>query len=209
MATPLTGGHVQMTGASLSFMASAPWTLHRFTRDEYAMLIDLNIKCELIDGEIIDVSPMRHRHAFVVAKLLRLVSNASPATVFVSGQTPIILDDYSEPEPDVWASLLSESVLATRKPNGNELTLLVEVSETTYVFDRNRKLPAYAAASVPVVWLVDLTRNVVEVHTQPSGPVYSQPSGPVYSQLTTLSINDELTLPWGPTLSIAEFLTPS
>jgi Uma2 family endonuclease len=183
-------------------MSSAPWSVHRFTRDEYATLTELHTKCELIDGEIIDVSPMRHRHAFVVADLVRLLSPlAVEQQLFLSCQTPVVLDDYSEPEPDLWLSALPRAILATRKPNGDELTLVIEVSDTSFMLDRNRKLPAYAAANVPEVWIVDLSRNVVEVH--------SHPSGSTYGELTTLTLADQLTIPGGATLSIAEFLTPS
>jgi len=51
--------------------------------------------------------------------------------------------------------------------------LVVEVSDTSYRFDRQVKVPIYARAGIPEVWIVDLTREVVEVFREPDGRSYA------------------------------------
>jgi Uma2 family endonuclease len=173
---------------------------HRWTRDEYLALADLGLelRCELIEGEIIDGSPMQVRHAYATTRLLRLLSTAAPEPLQVGSQTPIVLGDDSEPEPDMWVAHISNAVMAVRKPEPADLDLVVEVAETSYLFDRNRKLPLYARHGIPVVWIVDLRRDVVEVH--------SEPDGPAYRSLVTVAMGGVVGLPWGGSLDVAEFI---
>jgi Uma2 family endonuclease len=176
---------------------------HRWTRHEYLALADLglDLRCELIEGEIIDVSPMRVRHSYTVAKLTALLlDSVDRATHFVGSQVPIVIGDDSEPEPDVWVAHAPDAVMARRKPEPADLSLVVEVAETSYLFDRNRKLPLYARGGVPLVWIVDLARDVVEVHRDPDGDTYRS--------LVTVERSGTVELPWGGGLAVADFIPP-
>jgi Uma2 family endonuclease len=82
----------------------------------------------------------------------------------VGSRTPILLDDESEPDPDL-------TVFRRRKrtthPLPADLLLLVEVSDTTLDYVRNWKFPRYAAAGIPEAWLFDVVAGILERHTEP------------------------------------------
>jgi Uma2 family endonuclease len=60
-----------------------------------------------------------------------------------------------------------------RHPRPGEVLLLVEVSDSTVEYDRNKKMPLYAEAEIPEVWLVNVQNETVEIHTRPRGGVFS------------------------------------
>jgi Uma2 family endonuclease len=172
---------------------------HRFTREEYQLLAPSGMRSELLDGEIVDVSPMKEPHAYTVMSLDEVLRASLDRSRFSLGaQIPIVLSDYSEPEPDVWVARRPRKDFAGRKAVPEDLVLVVEVSDSSYMVDRNKKLPLYAAAGVSLVWIVDLNRQLVEVHADPDGPSYRS--------LVSVPIDGVLDLPWGGTLDVAEFM---
>jgi Uma2 family endonuclease len=149
----------------------------RFTVEEYYRMTESGIltendRVELLDGEILEMTPIGHHHATCVHALSALLTRALGDRALLWAQNPVLLPRDTEPQPDV---VLLRPPLAqywARLPQPADVLLLVEVADTSYRFDREIKLPLYAAAGVPEVWLVDLTRNVVEVFRRPEGAVY-------------------------------------
>ncbi len=142
---------------------------HRWTRAEYALLdSELFPSCELIEGEIIDVAPMSRAHALVTDQIRDvLMRSIEPGQMCTGGRTPIIIGEYSEPEPDVWVARVPRRGLVEGKPLPEELALVVEVADSSLPVDRRLKLPLYASAGIPVTWLVDLTAGRIEIHGEP------------------------------------------
>lgn len=121
-------------------------------------------RVELLDGEIVEMTPVGSRHVRVVNRLnMALAPLAAGQGLIVSVQNPLILDDYTEPEPDL--VILQDDEPGV--PRAAEALLVVEVSETSLSWDRDVKVPRYARASIPEVWLVDLASGAVEVYTEP------------------------------------------
>jgi Uma2 family endonuclease len=148
----------------------------RFSVDDYYKMIDLGIldnseKAEIIDGELIKKMTIGDRHAAVVNFLNRFFSRNLPETVLVSVQNPLRLTDYDEPEPDIVLTDLTKYD-GKRHPRPTETILVVEVSDSTLRYDRDTKLPLYAAAEIPEVWIVNLQNEIIEVHQQPSVGIY-------------------------------------
>lgn len=148
---------------------------HRFTVDEYEEMIKAGIlveddRVELISGEIITMSPIGPRHVDSVAILSRLLTFAVPADVLVLVQSPIRLPDMTEPEPDI--ALVRFARYRRALPEPDEVFALIEVSDTTRDYDRNMKLPLYAAAGIPEAWLVDIAAERIERHTEPAADGY-------------------------------------
>lgn len=100
-------------------------------------------------------------------------------------QEPITTTD-SEPEPDLSVVRGSPRDYFLHHPRPEDVTLVVEVSDTTLVQDRNIKRRLYAAAAIPVYWLVNLPDNQIEVYTHP----FTNVSGPDYGQRHTYGLND-------------------
>lgn len=175
---------------------------HRWTRTEYALLDpELFARCELIEGEIIDVSPMSGAHAFVTDQIHDLLTRSVDPTAMCAGsQTPIIIGEHSEPEPDVWVAIVPRRRLAEGKPLPEELALVVEVADSSLPLDRRLKLPLYASAGIPVMWLVDLVARLIEVH---AGPVVT---GRRYATSMVYGTGAAVPLPWGGELGVDDLM---
>lgn len=149
----------------------------RFTVDEYLQMAQAGIlterdRVELLDGEIVEMTPIGRPHAANVAALLRvLITGVGPRAV-VWSQGPIRLSERSLPEPDV--TLLRPRPVPYRDEDvePRDVMLLIEVSDTSLRRDRELKLPLYAGAGIPEYWIVDVQADVIEVHTNPSGSRY-------------------------------------
>lgn len=152
-------------------------TRRRFTVDEYHRMAEAGIlheddRVELIDGEIVEMSPIGGRHAKCVIELTRLLAPLISDQVLLSVQNPIRLGEYYEPQPDVTVLRPSERYRAGELPEPQDVLLLIEVSDTTLSYDRDVKLPLYARSGIPEVFIVDLVGEAVERHTEPTGDGY-------------------------------------
>ncbi|HEX9989227.1 MAG TPA: Uma2 family endonuclease [Chloroflexia bacterium] len=176
---------------------------HLFTVDEYyrmgeAGILSEDARVELIEGEIIDMAPIGMRHALCVNRLNQLLVLLLQGRAMVHVQNPLHLGDYSEPQPDITLLKQRDYSHDLHNPGANDVLLAIEVSDTTLTFDRKVKVPLYARAGIPEVWLVNLQEDSIEVYSQPGGGTYQEhqqlgrgQSVPVpgFSDLTA-SIND-------------------
>lgn len=129
-------------------------------------------RVELIGGEIFDMSPIGNLHARCVDFLNSVLAALIGREFIVRIQNPIILDDRSEPLPDISIARFSKNYYLDGLPESRDIVLVIEIADTSVDFDRNVKLRKYASAGIPEAWLVDLTSERVEVHTQPKDSGY-------------------------------------
>jgi len=173
---------------------------YRFTVEEYERLAQAQVltqcdRIELLDGEIVEMTPIGDRHASVVARLTSLFSRHLGNRSIVWVQNPIQLRVVrSMPQPDVVLARPRADFYAAGKPGPDDVLLLIEVMDTSAETDRGVKLPLYARAGIPEVWLLDLATRRVEVFRQPSL------SG--YSEAHTVERDDRLVLQAFPDLSL-------
>lgn len=147
-------------------------TRRLFTVDDYERMIETGIlkeddQVELLDGEIVEMSPIGPSHSSCVNQLTRLLTRVAPEDMRVAVQNPIRLVPRSEPQPDL--AVLRPGDYRSRHPGPNDIVLVIEVADTTLAEDRGVKLPLYAKGSVAEAWLIDLNGGAVERHTDP-GP---------------------------------------
>jgi hypothetical protein len=150
-----------------------------FTVDEYHRMAEAGIlsedeRVELIEGEVVEMSPVGSRHVACVNRLTWLLSRRSGDEAIVSVQNPIRLSEYSEPEPDLALLRPRSDFYAEVLPGPADTLLVVEVMETSGEYDREKKLPLYAEAGIPEVWLVDLAGECIEVYRQPGPDGYRE-----------------------------------
>ncbi len=129
---------------------------------------------ELIDGEVVEMTPIGWRHMWCVRQLIRLLAGFAETSsggvrYEVDAQNPIALGEHGEPQPDL-VLLLDPPV--GRLPGPGEVALVVEVADTSLEFDRNVKLTRYSEADIPETWLVDLNADRFEVHSEPAPDSY-------------------------------------
>ena len=149
----------------------------RFTVDEYHGMAEAGIlheddRVELIEGGVVEMTPIGGRHAKCVTELTRALTPLVGEDTRVSPQNPVRLGDYEEPQPDVALLRVGERYQASELPNPEDVLLLIEVSDTSLAYDRDVKLPLYARSGIAEVWLVDLVSDVIERHTEPSPDGY-------------------------------------
>jgi len=122
-------------------------------------------RVELVDGEILALTPQGSAHATSVSLVHEALRAAFGHDDYVRVQLPLALGSDCEPEPDV--AVVTGSVRDYRDAHPQAALLVVEVADTTLAYDRGIKGSLYARAGVPEYWLVNLTESVVEVHREP------------------------------------------
>lgn len=148
--------------------------LHRLSLDEYHWLIEQGFfqpedRVELIEGILVDMSPLGPQHADAVDALMEELVTKIKRRARVRIQQPITLPELStEPEPDFVLATRTQAY-RTKHPLPADVLLIGEVSDSTLAYDRGKKLRLYAAAGIPEYWIVNLVNNVLEVYRDPMG----------------------------------------
>lgn len=154
-------------------VARRVFTVGEFHRMGEAGIFSEDDRVELLDGEIVEMTPIGSRHAATVARLTALFACAgNRAIVWV--QNPIRLDEHCEPQPDVALLKPRPDFYAAAHPGPADVLLVVEVAETSVAADRAVKVPLYARHGVPEMWLVDLEGGCLELYREPSPDGYKQ-----------------------------------
>ena len=141
----------------------------RFTADEYQRMGQAGIlrgedRVELIDGEIVAMSPIGSRHNACANHANRALVRAAGDDAIVQVQGSVRLDSYSEPEPDLVLLRPQPHFYTSRLPGPADILLIVEIAESSIDYDREVKARVYAEAGVPEYWIADLNTNVIWRH---------------------------------------------
>jgi|APTNR8051073442_1049403.scaffolds.fasta_scaffold01067_13 Uma2 family endonuclease len=149
----------------------------RFTVQDYYKMAEAGIlkpedRVELINGEIIKMSPIKSQHAGHVTRLNTLLSKLIGDYAIVSIQNPVRIDNFSEPEPDIALLKPVSHFYIESHPGPKDVFLLIEVADSTLRYDQKVKLKLYAQAGIPEVWIVNLQARCVEVYRQPESGSY-------------------------------------
>ncbi len=152
-------------------MIAAP--IRRLTVEEYHTLAEVGVlheddRVELINGQLIDMLPIGPFHSGSTKRLLRLFERSSRDRWITSIQDPVALGPHDEPQPDLMLLRPEPDFYSTRHPGAADVFLLVEISDSTLIVDRQEKLPLYARSGIPEVWIVNLPEHVIEVYRQPA-----------------------------------------
>ena len=149
----------------------------RFSVSDYhrmaeAGALGIDRRIQLLDGHIYEMSPIGSKHAACVDRLTRFFVRAAEDDAIVRIQNPIVLPPNSEPEPDVALLQPHPDGYAARHPRADEVLLVVEVADSSLTFDQEVKVPIYAQAGIPLVWVVALDEDCVHVYQTPGRGTY-------------------------------------
>ena len=124
---------------------------------------------ELIDGVIIQMSPEGTRHSVIISKMaVRFYEFVIEGKVLLRVQNPIVLNDETEPEPDLaLVEPREDAYYLETHPRPDDVLLLIEVADTSLDYDKEIKLPRYATSKIEEVWIVNLVDNIIEVYREP------------------------------------------
>lgn len=162
----LIDGHVLVGGRPLRF------NVGNYHRLGDAGILSVDERVELIEGEIVDMTPIGSQHSGSVKRAVGFFRARVAHDVILSVQDPLALRDDLEPQPDVMLLRFREDFYTESHPTPADVLLLVEVADSSIAYDRMEKADLYAAHGVVEYWLADLTKQAVLVHTSPSALGY-------------------------------------
>ena len=148
-------------------------TRHKISLEEFHRMVEsgvfpADLRLELVEGDLVEMSPIGPKHAAIVR---RLTTRFAPLAT--RGEAPLVVGS-SELYPDLALLRPDLESYASRHPQGQDALLVVEVADTSLRYDLQVKLPLYAQAGVPEVWVVDLEGKRVLVHRKPEGGGYRE-----------------------------------
>ena len=123
-------------------------------------------KAELLGG-IVYTTTANPPHTTATLNLEDLYKSLLPAANwFVAREITVEIGSWL-PIPDIAIARGPRDLFKFRFPTHGDIALISEVSDTTYARDRGRKYRRYARRRIPVYWIVDLNRSLVEVYSDP------------------------------------------
>jgi len=151
----------------------------RFTVDDYYRMAEAGIlseddRVELLDGQVVPMSPMGRRHIGSVNRLANWLKEQLGKSVVVQVQLPLLLDQYSEPEPDIAVLKPRQDYYGDTKARPEDVLLLIEVADTSLDKDCQVKVPLYAKYGVSEVWVVDIPYDAIHVYREPAVDGYQK-----------------------------------
>lgn len=150
-------------------MAVAANEVHRWTREEYKRmaaegLFAPDVRVELVDGIVYDMSPQNGPHASAVHRGLKCLQGAFPDH-YIRVQSPLAAADDSEPEPDL--AVVPGEIEDYEDSHPTTALLVIEVADQSLAHDRARKIPLYARSGMPEAWLLNLKAKTLEIYRDP------------------------------------------
>lgn len=148
-------------------------TIEEYHQMAAAGILARDERIELIDGEIFEMTPIGNRHAACLRRLLHWLAPRLGPGIMHDAQNPLPLPDQrSEPQPDLVLLRAQEDGYAASPPAAADVLLVVEIADSSRAFDRNVKLPLYAAAGLAEAWIADLQAEELLVCREPSPDGY-------------------------------------
>lgn len=151
-----------------------------FTLEEYHRLGEVGVfrekeRLELIEGDIVEMSPIGRVHAGTVDRIARAFFRRVGERAGVRIQGPVTFADLvSEVQPDVTLLVPRSDFYTGGHPGASDVILVVEVMDSTVTYDRGVKLRLYARAGVAEVWLANVNTQRIEGYRRPGAEGYAE-----------------------------------
>jgi len=163
--------------------------VRRWTRDEYYQMAELGFfhgkRVELIEGEIIEMSPIKSLHATVVRLVLDIMRSVFAKGYIVDSQLPMSFSKITEPEPDV--AIVKGEIKDFVQTHPKTAELIIEVSDSTLRYDRTKKMNLYAKNKIQEYWILNVKNRSLEIYRR---PIQDKELGFVYTEIQILTAKD-------------------
>ena len=177
---------------------SPPLRLHRWTLDEYRKLGELGLldpsdRVVLLDGLLVTKMTKGPRHVTATLRTQKLLAALLPQDWTLRQEAPVEVPGGprgdSVPEPDLVIASGNDAVYQLRHPSPGEIRLVIQVADSSAAIDR-KGLARFAREGIPIVWIVNLTNETVEVHTDP----VRDAEAPKYAGRVIKNVGETLTI---------------
>jgi Uma2 family endonuclease len=147
------------------------------TVEEYDRMIEFGVytendRIELLNGEILELMPKGPKHVYFNEKIADVLKEILGKDADVRSQNPIILDDFSEPEPDIVLAKPPRENYLEKHPTASDIFLIMEISDTTLIYDRENKARAYSRNGIRQYLLLNLQNETIEEYREPGEDGY-------------------------------------
>ena len=148
-----------------------------FTPEQYQLMDEAGVfaqgdRLELINGEIIQMSPIGRKHVACIIRLTKLMEQKLGDRAMVSAQNSVLLPNNSQPQPDLVILKYRDDYYENGLPTPEDILLIIEVADSSIDYDRDVKASLYAAAGIPEMWLFDVNQKLITGYSQPSPSGY-------------------------------------
>ncbi|MGB7521695.1 MAG: Uma2 family endonuclease [Spirulinaceae cyanobacterium] len=161
------------------------WTVKEYYQMVETGLLHPEEQVELLEGQIINMTPQGPFHAATTDYTTEHLRHALAGKALLRSEKPIILNQYSEPEPDIAVVHLHPYRYADRHPQVSQVYLLVEVADTTLDYDCNTKAKIYAGAGIEDYWVLNIKKRQLHTFREPMVDSYGKKE--VWAETTSLS----------------------
>jgi len=139
--------------------------------EEVGILSHLD-KVELINGEILHMSPIGIKHQGVINKINNFFFPLYSKKAVIHIQGPIQFKNLNQPVPDVMLLKPRKDFYTKKSALPKDVFLLIEVADSSLKYDKEIKLPLYAAAKIKEYWIVNLQDDIIEIYRNPKNGIY-------------------------------------
>jgi Uma2 family endonuclease len=119
---------------------------------------------ELIEGELVPMSPKGNQHEVIKAALVDHFAVHKPNDLRLGVETSLYLDERTFIEPDL---CLYPKRILPEDVKGADVLLAIEVAGSSMSYDRGLKARIYAQHGVGELWVVDAAKRETWVHRLP------------------------------------------
>ena len=130
-------------------------------------------RVELITGQLVTMAAKGTAHTVTLRRINRLFTRLSfRIEMMVQIQDPIVLDNYSEPEPDLALLRVDAREYIDAHPTAADTYLVIEIADTSFKYDCEIKGKLYAQSNIADYWVLDVVKRRLHVFRKPSNQGY-------------------------------------
>lgn len=148
------------------------WRIDEYYRMAETGILDPEERVELIEGQVIRMAAKGIAHVIATKQTQKLLENLLSEKVLVWTQDPIRLNNYSEPEPDIALIIPPLERYLDHHPIASEVYLIIEVADTTFRIDCDKKAKTYSKSGITDYWVLDVVDRQLHVFREPSQEGY-------------------------------------
>lgn len=149
------------------------WTVDQYHCMLATGILDSNDRVELLEGQIVPISPQQPPHASTSQRTARYLDRLLDGIAYIRTQLPITLRPKSEPEPDIAVVRIDPREYSDRHPGPDDIFLIIEISDRTLLKDRKQKAKAYASAGIVDYWILDVDKRQARIYRNPGKNGYN------------------------------------